>query len=105
MLGVPGAREGECETPGDFMLGDFSLGSLLAAGAGPLPNLRGDTKLLPKLGNNSGVVSFEADLFSTGVVGPVVSRGEIVVLRGRIHRSVLGLRSPGEVDATSWANL
>lgn len=94
------ARDGECATLGDFMLGDFSLGSREASPP-PTANLVGEiSRLLPmQVSSVGGGGSFDPDLLRT----VVVSRGEIVV--GWMHRSVLGLRSPGEVDATSWANI
>ena len=112
----PALPKGECrDAPGDFMLGDLSLGSRAAAmlvvgvamvlgllAADPLPtNLVGDTVLLlllPLLPRFRSGGLLDPDLRTTDG-----SRGEIWL--GRIPLSVLGLRSPGEVDATSWANL
>jgi len=90
-------------TPGDLILGDFSLGSRVAARPAPPTTaiLVGDTRLPPGKGSSvGGGGSFDPDLLRT----VVVSRGEIV--EGRmVQRSVLDLLSPGEVDATSWANI
>ena len=74
------------------MLGDFSLGSRVLADDEP-PYLVGETML-----------SFaRSGLPPAFVAAAVESRGEIWL--GRNKRSVLLLRSPGEVDKTSCANL
>ena len=74
---------------GDFMLGDFSLGSRVLADE--LPYLVGETMLSFARSGLAGLRAVEE------------SRGEIWL--GRNSRSVLLLRSPGEVDRTSCANL